>query len=235
MVHIIGAGKQIGDGLAVDALDAILQRLGPAGMLGGHTGVVFQAQHGQMDLFRRVLEQRHHAAQVIVGLHVQDLHLLHRGEGIVHDIIDGPGEGKDILPVNRRDKGPVQIVDQDAAHFVGILFGLAHRARMLVGSLLHVRFQGIHAVQRDLGLQNQRLEKLVLPRLKELSKSHYDNFLSYANECTPTETDRPAGTSRLPAGPIQGWSIARRRQCRGPRSTAPWIRGRPSQPPQSRS
>ena len=56
---------------------------------------------------------------MVVGLYVQDLHLFHGGIGIVHDVVDGPREGKDVLAVDGRHKGPVEVIDQNETPGLG--------------------------------------------------------------------------------------------------------------------
>ena len=51
-----GLDKGLGDLGQGRALHAVLQGLGCGGMFSGHARVLFQAQHGQMDLFGRILQ-----------------------------------------------------------------------------------------------------------------------------------------------------------------------------------
>ena len=48
-----------------------------------------------------------------VPLDLVDLHLIDCGIGIVHDIVNGSGERIDILTVDGRHKGPIELLDED--------------------------------------------------------------------------------------------------------------------------
>jgi len=50
---------------------------------------------------------------VLVTLDLVNLHFIHGGIGIIHHIVDRPGKGKDVLPVERCDEGLVQFFNQD--------------------------------------------------------------------------------------------------------------------------
>ena len=69
-----------------------------------------------------ISEQGGHAQHEGRRLNLQDFHFVDGAVGIVNHIVDGAREGKDILAVERGDEGLVQLIDQDPAGFVGLLF-----------------------------------------------------------------------------------------------------------------
>ena len=119
---VFGSAEEIRDGFAVDVLHAVLERLGALGVVVGHAGVVLQALDGHEDLVGGVAQQGGHALHVGGRLDLEDLHLADRAVAVVEDIVDGAGEGEDILAVERRDEGLVELIDQDAAGLIGCLF-----------------------------------------------------------------------------------------------------------------
>jgi len=110
-------------------------------MIVGDVRVVFQAQHGQVNLVGRIAHQRSHAVQILIGLHSQDFHLIDGAVCIVQYDVDRPRQVEDVFAVKRRDKGANQFVDQNAANLVGLFLDTAHVGRrdLLRHSPAHLR------------------------------------------------------------------------------------------------
>ena len=55
VLDVLWTRKQVGLRLAIDPLHAVFEGFGSRGVLAGHAGVLFEAQHGQMDFAGRIL------------------------------------------------------------------------------------------------------------------------------------------------------------------------------------
>src|SRR5207245_1012067 len=81
-------------------------------------------------------------------------------DGVGH-VVDGPGEGEEILAVEGGRVRLRQLVDQDAAHLVGLALDILHRLRqpLAVDALLHESWEQPEELQVEVGLLAEQLDE----------------------------------------------------------------------------
>ena len=112
-------------------------------MLGGDLGIVFQNIDCIIQFPGGLPEDVDHLFDMVVSLHLINFHFIHGRIGIVHHIVYGTGELKNILPVDRRDKRLVQFLDQNSPQLIGLPFNIADQIGVLLAPVFGIIPEGL--------------------------------------------------------------------------------------------
>src|SRR4030043_660413 len=88
---------------------------------------------------------------MFISLNLINFHFIHRGVRIVHDIIDGPREGVDILSIQGGDECLVQFFNKDSSQFICLPFDISHEICIFLCSVLSKfpkGFETLYGLQR---------------------------------------------------------------------------------------
>lgn len=97
---------------------------------------------------------------MLVRLDLIDPQLLHRGPGVVRQIVHGGGQAEQVLPVNGGDEGAVDVLHQLPADGVRLLFLGFDKVPLFLGGLRAVLAEGLHRVPDHLHLPDQQAVKI---------------------------------------------------------------------------
>ena len=148
--------KQLRDGLVELHVQGVFQLLDLGG-LGGNDRVVFlQILHTYQQAVGHFQQGASHLQQMGVRLDVVDANLFDRGPGIVCQIVDGGGQAVEVVPVDGRNEGAVDVIHQFPPDGVRLLFLDLDEVSVFLGGGLTEDTEGLHSVPDDLGLLDQK-------------------------------------------------------------------------------
>ncbi|MGC4116176.1 MAG: hypothetical protein QM765_16685 [Myxococcales bacterium] len=107
------------------------------------------------------MQHLRHPGQQRVGLQAEEQHLVDGGVGVVEHVVDGAGEREQVLAVDGRDEGAVELVDEQPALLVALLLGLAHGLGGVLRRGLHELQQAVEPDHAGLGLAGEPVDERV--------------------------------------------------------------------------
>ena len=155
LLDVIGL-KQLRNRLMELDIQSIFQLLDLGGLHGNTGMVLLQLLHAHQQAVRHLKQRPGHGQQMIVGRDIVDTGFLHRGPGVISQIIDGGRETVQVVPVNGSDESTVDIVHQFPANIVRFLFLDLDEITLFLGGILTESAKGFHSVANDLCLPNQK-------------------------------------------------------------------------------